>query len=36
LVLAGTEDFGVPVSQYYRQLAALVNATSVTGRLPAP
>jgi pimeloyl-ACP methyl ester carboxylesterase len=33
LVLAGTEDFGVPVSQYYQQLAALVNAKSVTGRL---
>jgi pimeloyl-ACP methyl ester carboxylesterase len=33
LIMAGAEDWSVPVSQYYQQLGALTSARSVTGRL---
>jgi dipeptidyl aminopeptidase/acylaminoacyl peptidase len=33
LILAGTEDWGVPLNQFCQQIAALTNARSVTARL---
>lgn len=33
LLLAGTEDWGVPVDQFHRQIAALTNVRSLTARL---
>lgn len=33
LVMAGAGDWAIPLDQYYRQLAALTGARSVTGRL---
>ncbi|MGA9398579.1 MAG: alpha/beta fold hydrolase, partial [Anaerolineaceae bacterium] len=33
LLLAGTEDFGIPVEQFYRQIEALKNVRSLTARL---
>lgn len=33
LLMAGTEDFGVPVEQFYRQIEALKNVRSLTARL---
>jgi pimeloyl-ACP methyl ester carboxylesterase len=33
LILAGTEDWGVPLNQFRQQIAALTNARSVTARL---
>jgi hypothetical protein len=33
LIMAGAEDWAVPVAQYYRQLPVLTGARSVTGRL---
>ncbi len=33
LLMAGTEDFGIPVEQFYRQIEALKNVRSLTARL---
>ena len=33
LILAGSEDYYVPLSQFYQQIAGLVNAKSITGRI---
>jgi alpha-beta hydrolase superfamily lysophospholipase len=33
LLLAGTEDFGIPVEQFYGQIEALKNVRSLTARL---
>jgi hypothetical protein len=33
LLLAGSEDFGIPVEQFYRQIEALKNVRSLTARL---
>jgi pimeloyl-ACP methyl ester carboxylesterase len=33
LIMAGAEDWGVPVRQFHQQIAALTNARSVTARL---
>jgi pimeloyl-ACP methyl ester carboxylesterase len=33
LLLAGTEDFGIPVEQFYQQIEALKNVRSLTARL---
>lgn len=33
LVLAGTEDFSIPLNQFYRQIEALKNVQSLTARL---
>jgi pimeloyl-ACP methyl ester carboxylesterase len=33
LLLAGTEDFGIPLEQFYRQIEALKNMRSLTARL---
>jgi pimeloyl-ACP methyl ester carboxylesterase len=33
LLLAGTEDFGIPVQQFYQQIEALKNVRSLTARL---
>jgi alpha-beta hydrolase superfamily lysophospholipase len=33
LLMAGTEDFGIPVEQFYQQIEALKNVRSLTARL---
>jgi hypothetical protein len=33
LLLAGAEDFGIPVEQFYQQIEALKNVRSLTARL---
>ncbi len=33
LLLAGSEDFGIPLDQFYRQIEALKNVRSLTARL---
>jgi pimeloyl-ACP methyl ester carboxylesterase len=33
LLLAGTEDFGVPIKQFYQQIEALKNVRSLTARM---
>lgn len=33
LLLAGSEDFGIPLEQFYRQIEALKNVRSLTARL---
>ncbi len=33
LLLAGTEDFGIPLEQFYRQIQALKNVRSLTARM---
>ncbi len=33
LLMAGTEDFGIPVEQFYKQIEALKNVRSLTARL---
>lgn len=33
LLMAGTEDFGIPVDQFYQQIEALKNVRSLTARL---
>lgn len=33
LLLAGTEDFGIPIKQFYQQIEALKNVRSLTARM---
>jgi hypothetical protein len=33
LLLAGTEDLGIPLEQFYRQIEALKNVRSLTARM---
>jgi hypothetical protein len=33
LLFAGTEDFGVPLEQFYEQIQTLTNVRSLTARL---